>query len=536
MRHVFGIQGDYVLNFYNQLCKSPLTVINTCDEQGAGFAADGYARTSGFGVACVTYGVGGLKLANSTAQAFAEKSPVLVISGAPGMGERTHDPLLHHKIRSFETQLNVFREMTAAQAVLTDGDRAAAEINRVIATIKEEKRPGYIELPRDMVDVETEVPGPSMAKPTPAADQGAIDEALDRALSLLMAAHRPIILAGAEAHRFGLQEMLADFIDRSGLFFATGLLGKSVISEHHPKFIGVYAGAMSPDDVREAVEEADCIIGIGPFITDLSSGMFTQRISDEHVVKLTPEGVHVGYSFYPGIAMKDFLAALTAALPLPEHIRMSVERRVLPPFVPEIDREITMERLVTAVNTFLDDTTTVIAEAGDPLFGALDIRVHGTNEFMSPAYYASLGFAVPAAIAVQLAAPDRRPLALVGDGSFQMTGVEISTRGPLRVEPHCTGPQQWRVRHLPHYGGRTSERPPAMAVRGNHPDNRRRRGVQGLNGRRSPGRPHRSPGEPQIPHHHRGLDRKARFLRKAPAPHGEPQKAGLGTVERERGI
>src|SRR5512136_3363815 len=84
VRHVFGIPGDYVLGFYDLLAKSKLRVINTCDEQGAGFAADAYARVRGLGAVCITYCVGGLKLANTTAEAFAEKSPVGVIRGAPG--------------------------------------------------------------------------------------------------------------------------------------------------------------------------------------------------------------------------------------------------------------------------------------------------------------------------------------------------------------------------------------------------------------------------------------------------------------------
>lgn len=101
VRHVFGFPGDYVLGFYDQLSKSKLRLINTCDEQGAGFAADAYARVRGLGAVCVTYYVGGLKLANTTAEAFAEKSPVVVISGTPGMKEREKNPLLHHKVREF---------------------------------------------------------------------------------------------------------------------------------------------------------------------------------------------------------------------------------------------------------------------------------------------------------------------------------------------------------------------------------------------------------------------------------------------------
>src|SRR3569832_122793 len=111
VRHVFGIPGDYVLGFYDLLSKSKLRVINTGDEQGAGFAADAYARVNGLGAVCVTYCVGGLKVANATAGAFAEKSPVVIISGSPGMKERAKDPLLHHKVREFDTQFKVFKEL-----------------------------------------------------------------------------------------------------------------------------------------------------------------------------------------------------------------------------------------------------------------------------------------------------------------------------------------------------------------------------------------------------------------------------------------
>src|SRR5437868_473212 len=78
VRHIFGIPGDYVLGFYDQLQRSKIKIVTTCDEQGAGFAADAYARVRGFGAVCVTYCVGGLKVVNTTAEAFAEKSPVIV--------------------------------------------------------------------------------------------------------------------------------------------------------------------------------------------------------------------------------------------------------------------------------------------------------------------------------------------------------------------------------------------------------------------------------------------------------------------------
>src|SRR3954465_10806714 len=153
VRHVFGIPGDYVLGFYDQLAKSKLRTINTCDEQGAGFAADAYARVRGLGAVCVTYCVGGLKVANATAEAFAEKSPVVVISGAPGMKEREKNPLLHHKVKEFDTQKKVFEQLTIAATVLSDPQIAFQEIDRVLHAALRFKRPVYIELPRDVVNV-----------------------------------------------------------------------------------------------------------------------------------------------------------------------------------------------------------------------------------------------------------------------------------------------------------------------------------------------------------------------------------------------
>ncbi|HEY7534369.1 MAG TPA: thiamine pyrophosphate-binding protein [Thermodesulfobacteriota bacterium] len=135
VRHVFGIPGDYIIGFYEELSHSKLKLINTCDEQGAGFAADAYARVHGFGVVCVTYCVGGLKTGNSTAEEFAEKSPVVVISGAPGMRERQKNLLLHHKVREFDTQKKVFEHLTVASTVLNEPQTALQEIDRGYCTL-----------------------------------------------------------------------------------------------------------------------------------------------------------------------------------------------------------------------------------------------------------------------------------------------------------------------------------------------------------------------------------------------------------------
>src|SRR5512138_1067103 len=197
VRHMFGIPGDYVLAFYDLVARSQIEVVNTCDEQSAGFAADAYARVKGLGAVCVTYCVGGLKVANPTAEAFAEKSPVVVISGAPGMKEREKNPLLHHKVREFDTQKKVFEQLTIASTVLGDPQTALQEIDRVLHAALRFQRPVYIELPRDMVFV----PGIAHHKPSPLHERSnprTLQAALAEAEERINAARKPVILADVE--------------------------------------------------------------------------------------------------------------------------------------------------------------------------------------------------------------------------------------------------------------------------------------------------------------------------------------------------
>jgi len=162
VRHSFGVPGDFALPTYAWLEKSQIKSITMTHEPGAGFAADAYSRINGIGLVCVTYCVGGLNVLNAIAGAYAEKSPVVVVSGAPGRKDREKDPLLHHKVKTFETQRRVYDEVTVASAVLLDEERAAGEIIRCVEACLRHKRPVYIEVPHDMVD--REIPVPDLSK------------------------------------------------------------------------------------------------------------------------------------------------------------------------------------------------------------------------------------------------------------------------------------------------------------------------------------------------------------------------------------
>src|SRR5437879_663987 len=434
VRHVFGIPGDYVLGFYDMLSKSKLRLINTCDEQGAGFAADAYARVRGLGAVCVTYCVGGLKVANTTAEAFAEKSPVVVISGAPGMKEREKNPLLHHKVREFDTQKKVFEQLTIASTVLSDPQTAFQEIDRVLHTALRFKRPVYIELPRDQVLV----PGnPSHKTPEihERSDTNSLRAALAEAEAMINHARQPVILADVEVHRFGLQDQLLKLIGKARIPVAATVLGKSVVGEQHPLYLGIYEGAMGRDDVRQYVEDSDCVLMLGAFMTDINLGVYTARLDPGRSISATSEKLSIRYPSYEDVRFKDFMRGLlslplrrrrNAKFPRPAPISNDGEPRL---------RKLTVKLLFQRLNAFVSRSTVVVADVGDALFGAIDLFIRGNTEFLGPAYYASMGFAVPAAIGAQMANPNLRPLVLVGDGAFQMTGMELATAARYKLNP-----------------------------------------------------------------------------------------------------
>lgn len=434
LKHVFGIPGDYVLSFYDLLAASSMRLVGTCTEIGAGYAADAYARVNGLGAVCITYCVGGLNVLNAVAGAYAEKSPLVVISGSPGLRERTHSPLLHHRVRNFDTQERIYRHVTVAAAVLDDPAAAPSQIDEVLEACVWNKRPVYLEIPRDCVNKPCAAPG-RLHIGKAVSEKDSLREAVEEAAAMLKAARRPLILAGVEVHRFGVQDSLLKLVERSGYPIAATVLGKSVIGERHPQYVGVYEGAMGREKSRRAVEKSDCVLILGAFMTDLNLGIYTAQLEPGRTVYAHSKTVEVKHHHYDGIYLGHFIDALAAA-------DLGAARKVRParvagpkPFRPHPKEPVTVKRFFQRMDSFLADDTIVICDTGDCMFGGADLTIHRHTEFLGPAYYTSMGFAVPAAVGAQIRNPRLRPLVLVGDGAFQMTGQEVSTITRYKLDP-----------------------------------------------------------------------------------------------------
>ncbi len=433
LSHVFGLPGDYVLGFFDLLVESDLDLVGTATEIGAGYAADAYARVHGLGALCVTYCVGGLNALNAVAGAYAEKSPLIVISGAPGLGERAHQPLLHHQVRGFRTQLEIFEKVTIAASAIEDRTEAPRLIDQTLAAAIRHKRPVYIEMPRDMVDQPCPRPIPRKLA-TERSDPDALAEAMEETTSMLRRAKRPVILAGVEIHRFGLQPLLEKLVEHAGCPVAATLLGKSVIGEGHPQYLGVYEGAMGQDNVRRVVEGADCLLVVGAFMTDINLGVYTAKLDIDRTINATSERLSIRHHHFDDVTLRDFMNGLLRSdlgggrnNPLPP--------KEPAPFRPRPNQPIRVRRFFQRMNAYLDADSVVICDIGDSLFGAADLTIQRRTDFLSPAYYTSMGFGVPAAVGAQMGQRRGRPIVFVGDGAFQMTGQELSTIAKLGLNP-----------------------------------------------------------------------------------------------------
>jgi len=439
IKHVFGVPGDYILNYFGQLASKSkkIEVVNCVDEAGAGFAADAYARIKGLGCVIATYNVGALKLTNSIAGASAERSSVIVISGSPGMTERGDAPL-HHSVGTYDYQKTCFKDITCAQTVLDNPATAGYEIDRVLECLKYKKQPVYIELPRDIVskfvDYDVYTQGTPKTKPT---DQHNLEDAIEEVLTWINNAKSPVILAGVEIARFQLGKELIKFAERHNIPVACTLLSKSVVNETHPLYIGVYAGSnSSKEHVRDMVESSDCLLVCGEVITEATVGYRPSKAFNKRdMVTCTVDQLKVKNHAYSNVHFIDFCKNLFGQDIKKRETPTLPSKEKLPKFIAN-DVKLTTVRLFEKIDSIISEDTLIIADVGDSLLGASDLtHTQSVDTFLGQAFYLSMGFAIPAALGAGLANKKLRPIVIVGDGAFQMSFTELSTIARWKLNP-----------------------------------------------------------------------------------------------------
>lgn len=427
---IFGIPGDFALPLFRQIEKLDILPLYTLSHEPAvGFAADAAGRyRSTLGVACVTYGAGALNMINPVATAYAEKSPLVVISGAPGAAERTMGLGLHHQVKHFDSQMLIMREVTCAQCVLDDPATAPAEIARVLTAARHLSRPVYIEFPRDMV--ESDVSGVPAFRPA-ARNVAAAREAAKQALTMLAANKQPAMLLGVEVRRYGLENKVAKLARTLGIPVLTTFMGRGILAETGAPTAGTYLGLAGDPATRRLIESADGLLMLGVILCDTNFGVSKRQVDMRTSIHAFDGAVHFEHHSYAGITLEAFVDALLAGSEKLGNAKPVTA--AYPHGLKPSQRALQPQDVATAVNDHFANhgVMPIASDMGDCLFTAMDIE---HTALLAPGYYATMGTGIPFGLGLQ-AASGKRPLVLVGDGAFQMTGWELGNCRRLGLNP-----------------------------------------------------------------------------------------------------
>jgi indolepyruvate decarboxylase len=418
---VFGIPGDFVLQFFKVIEESGILPLHTLShEPSVGFAADAAARIScAPGVAAVTYGAGALNMVNPVAAAYAEKSPLVVISGAPGRNEGRGGLLLHHQVKRLDSQFAIYREITCDQALLDDPGQAPEQIARVLRNCIVQSRPVYFELPRDRVFDACE---PVRRLPEPEYDPEAVSACADEIMERIARAARPVMMVGVEVRRFRVEARVAELARRLHVPVVTSFMGRGLLADSEVPVVGTYLGLTAHPDVGRPVEESDCLLLFGVTMSDTNFGVSEGRVDYRSSILAADRSVTMGFHRYGNIPLAALVEELVRRV-ADQPLRPAGRTTAYPRGLTADDGPIAPVDIARAVNDLFTRVgrMPVASDCGDCLFTSFEIE---NTEIVAPGYYATMGFGVPAALGLQ-AATGQRPLVLVGDGAFQMTGWEL---------------------------------------------------------------------------------------------------------------
>jgi pyruvate decarboxylase len=433
LKHHFVVPGDYNLVLLDQLLANRnMQQIGCCNELNCGFAAEGYARANGAGVAVVTYSVGALSAFNAMGGAYAENLPVIVVSGAPNTNDRASEHLLHHTLgtHDFTYQLEIAKKLACAAVSITSPDHAPDQIDYAIGTALRERKPAYIEIASNIAAAPCASPGPisAVVREDPS-DPETLRAAIAAATKFLRGKQKPVLLIGSKLRAAGAERAAVELADALGCSVAVMAAAKSFFPEEHPQFVGTYWGEVSSPGVREIVDWSDGVVCLGTIFNDYSTVGWTAMPSGPNVLLADKNSVQLAGSHFNRIHLRDFLVGLAAKVEkrdatMVEFARIRQER--MPEAPAELTAKLTRAEMVRQIRPLVTAETTVFAETGDSWFNGMQLKLPSGARFESEMQWGHIGWSVPASFGYAMGAADRRIVVMVGDGSFQLTAQEVA--------------------------------------------------------------------------------------------------------------
>lgn len=430
---VFGVPGDFNLAFLDDIISHEhIEWIGNTNELNASYATDGYARINGLGAMVTKFGVGELSAVNGIAGSYAERVPVIAITGAPTRAVEEAGKFVHHSLGegTFDDYRKMFEPITTAQGYITP-ENATTEIPRLINAAIQERRPVHLHLPIDVALAEIEVSETFQPEDMPHQD---VKKHIDMIEDKLKSANQPLIIAGHEINSFNLHKELEEFVNQTNIPVAQLSLGKGAFNEENPHYIGVFDGEIAEDKIKDYVNNSDAILNIGAKLTDSATAGFSYEFDIDDVVMIN----HKNFKMNDTVANDVTLPSLVHGLKdlhfenkndYPQYERPQKNNYELS------DHPLTQETYFNMIQDFLQLDDILIAEQGTSFFGAYDLAMHKDNTFIGQPLWGSIGYTLPATLGTQIADPQRRNVLLIGDGSLQLTVQSLSTMIRQNLKP-----------------------------------------------------------------------------------------------------
>lgn len=421
----FGLPGDYNFNILDAIIANPETNwIGCTNELNAGYAADGYARINGYGAVVTTFGVGELSAVNAIAGSYAENVPVVKIVGVPATKFIKNNTLLHHNFQNpdYYAFQRVFSNVVCASAFL-DFDNAKNEIDRVLTVMLKEQKPVYIAVPMDVCYAEIEDEPQIFA---PESDEKSLKEAYEHIIEVLNRAENPIILADGLVERFKAKKEFTEFLKASNYPVTTLLIGKDLVDDDYGRFLGTYQGEDMNKSAYNAIKNADAVVCAGTVMSDLNTIRFSVPVDANKAIDIQGNYTIVENVRYDNVLMKDILKKLARGVKkidtqMPETGCGYLMERA------EADTKLAADNLYPRFQEFLEPYDQIFAETGIIAYAMAPLRLPEGAKLNNQILWGSIGWATPAAMGGAFAGPENRTILITGEGSHQLTAMEIST-------------------------------------------------------------------------------------------------------------
>lgn len=430
----FGVPGDYAFPVCDAVDRNPkIRWVGCSNELNASYAADGYARVKGAAMLSTTFAVGELSAINGVMGAKAERSLVYHVVGIPSYQNQRLRKQMHHTFGDglFENILPISAQAACCHAVMTP-DNCMIEMERIIAEAKRNNQPAYIVVPSDFA--QTAVNWVDVQPVTLKSNEASLAKAVAAVAARLADAKSVVALPAFTLSRLRLQKEARQVIEALGCPFATTAMEKAILDESHPQFAGVYAGAMSTEETKRIVEEAELVLDLGGVnLNDENTFAFSAHLDLSRFISIGLNDVRVGDQLIPNVRLADMLVELAKLKSSAPRYKRTAEDIV--GVTGSSSDKITMDALYPRYSKFIRPGDNVVLESGSSSIGIApavfpdDVQVH------IQMLWGSIGWATGAAFGVAIADPTRRTILITGEGSHQLTANEIGNMGRYDAKP-----------------------------------------------------------------------------------------------------